>query len=695
MLNQTNGRYNSGDERWNKIMILRTGLLTWARSFDYLIWIDADAIVLNFRFHFDDLIARHPTADLIASSENFEILISNLFYCGGRANKINTGVLIVKNTQWSLDFLSYYWEHSDREKYHDQTVFDFLYMDLQRDQHSSSSMDRHDLMTGEDLVSHVVIVPPAILNTNTPVPLWFKPYQAVLHLLGEHHGYREHVLSHIFQAICSHNDSVSLSVSKPLSPPAPRPAPAPRLIPRLVRRTRAAGAKGAASVDASPVQVSAPSSLPGVGTVINNVVLNVTASRLGQWYLDTEYPPFLAVMNLLTEYTETFKTFPPLSPDQIQRKLNEFNLLELVNHFTHLSSRLTGVLVYSARESSSAAAPHLSNLTPDEFAEAFFLEPTPPALSYHGGDVLLLKAFRTLRNLIQSLRPLNDRLFIPSSSSPSSSPTPLCPPLSHERKNVTGWYAFLRMTSLVGGLYATIPDAPGVEMIFQQVQELYREVLSFPVAPEASPASTRSTYLRGLAVVQYSQLIHLKRHHDPDNTGGSAAAVAPMTKRRKRQLQQQQNRSSSGRPSSTLQLELEMEGNLLAAYEIYLQLAGRYGDQGSWMLEGMLSIVSCEVGKHLQAELYFEKARSSMSNLGERDFSLGILLKYRGECLLKMGRVQESEEVLKESLRIHRLNEIPLSHVTYQHLHHLTQLIQRQKRNHQREEGKGEVSSEL
>jgi tetratricopeptide (TPR) repeat protein len=635
-LNQTNGQFDSEDERWNKIMILRSSLLTWARAFDYLIWIDADAIVLNFQFHFDDLIAQHPSADLIASSENHELLISNLFSCGGSANKINTGLIIVKNTQWSLDFLLSYWNHSDRRTYHDQTVFDFLYTEMER---ASSSTD---------ITSHIVILPPAALNSNSPVSLWFKPDQPVLHLLGEHIDYRQLVFRNIFQSICS----LETFIPSPVAVPSPVDAPPGTSTPPV------------------PRVVSSPAPRTLTRQEINNIVLNVTAYRLDQWYLDTSYPLFLSAINLLTQHTETFKTLPW---QQINNKINETYLPSLVSKTTHLSSRLAGSLKFSFRDSAALASPHLSSLSPDQFAEAFFLEPAPPAFSYHGADVLILKTYRTFRNLISSLRPLNERHRLASSS--SSSPS--------AQQNITAWYFYLQMTSMIGGLYCSLPHAPGVDLLFDEVQDLYREVLSFPVAPVISPVSTRSTHLRGLASLQYHQLIYLKRQA-ATATATPHTSVAIPKRRRVKSLSS----------LSSLRLELEMEGNFIEAYETYQQLAGKYGSQGAWIFEAMLFIASCEVGKHQQAEAYYEKAKMSMQNLGTRDLSYGLMLKYRGECLWKMGRVEESEEALKESLRIHRLNDLPLSHVSYQHLYELVQLI-RQHKLRQRDEVQQEGSSEL
>ena len=103
------------------------------------------------------------------------------------------------------------------------------------------------------------------------------------------------------------------------------------------------------------------------------------------------------------------------------------------------------------------------------------------------------------------------------------------------------------------------------------------------------------------------------------------------------------------------------------------------------MLEGMIGIISCELRRYQQAEYFFLRAMETMSPLGKSDFSYGILLKYYAECLLTMNRYEESEVMLRESILIHRLNEIPVTHVTYQHLYDISQRLKEEKGDQKRQ----------
>ena len=58
---------------------------------DYLVWMDADVVMLNLGFRFEVLAATYPRAHIIVSRDSNSM--------------VNTGVILVKNSEWSLQFL--------------------------------------------------------------------------------------------------------------------------------------------------------------------------------------------------------------------------------------------------------------------------------------------------------------------------------------------------------------------------------------------------------------------------------------------------------------------------------------------------------------------------------------------------------------------------------------------------------------
>jgi hypothetical protein len=74
---------------WERLPLLLDNIL----KFDYLIWIDADAFFYNDANNIVDIINAHRDVNFIFSNDIGD-------------NNINTGVFIVKNSQYSIDFLS-------------------------------------------------------------------------------------------------------------------------------------------------------------------------------------------------------------------------------------------------------------------------------------------------------------------------------------------------------------------------------------------------------------------------------------------------------------------------------------------------------------------------------------------------------------------------------------------------------------
>lgn len=57
------GDYERTDERWSKIKILEEALddtTGWARNFDFVMWVDADLIFLDFSFRIESIASDNP-----------------------------------------------------------------------------------------------------------------------------------------------------------------------------------------------------------------------------------------------------------------------------------------------------------------------------------------------------------------------------------------------------------------------------------------------------------------------------------------------------------------------------------------------------------------------------------------------------------------------------------------------------------
>ena len=166
---ESSSEYDSFDSRWNKVKILEEALdpeTGWARHLDWVVWIDADAIVLDMNLRIEEVVAPYPEAHLLVSAEH------------AGSSTLISGVVIVKNSAWSRAFLKEWWTFKSRTLYSDQEQFDLLY----KAKYAELGLDRK-----------VVILPPDAINSDPPAMTMQKPYNQVLHLMGEHTMFRVRV----------------------------------------------------------------------------------------------------------------------------------------------------------------------------------------------------------------------------------------------------------------------------------------------------------------------------------------------------------------------------------------------------------------------------------------------------------------------------------------------------------------------
>ena len=139
---------------------------------DYLVWMDADAIFLDFSFRIEKMVARHPRAHIIMSADV--------------STTGNTGVMIIRNSIWSKKFI---------QDWVSQRLF-------QRDLTDQAGLQRI-LRIRRDTAGRVVFVPPNDLNSDAPAMGRQKPDDSVLHLAAESDIYRKDVFSISAYEICS------------------------------------------------------------------------------------------------------------------------------------------------------------------------------------------------------------------------------------------------------------------------------------------------------------------------------------------------------------------------------------------------------------------------------------------------------------------------------------------------------------
>ena len=96
-------KYNNRHSAWERLPLLLDNI----SKYDYLIWIDADAFFYNDANNIVDIINKNINVNFIFSND-----LGN--------NNINTGIFIIKNTQYCIEFLTK-WAY-DEELYNNNPV---------------------------------------------------------------------------------------------------------------------------------------------------------------------------------------------------------------------------------------------------------------------------------------------------------------------------------------------------------------------------------------------------------------------------------------------------------------------------------------------------------------------------------------------------------------------------------------------
>lgn len=192
------------DSRWNKIRILEYMLEVEARNASYVIWLDADLIVIDpSRLNMSSILklANQQSSNYFnpLAQEGPHVLISRDMATAPFV--ANTGFIICRNSEWSKWFLRHWWDSFDRSKCCDQHALNWLYngLDSGLDSASNSLMNQQyqDLRSSTKheevdrwstkhtyIKQRIVILPANVLNSDFPAYKNQLPTDSVLHLAG-------------------------------------------------------------------------------------------------------------------------------------------------------------------------------------------------------------------------------------------------------------------------------------------------------------------------------------------------------------------------------------------------------------------------------------------------------------------------------------------------------------------------------
>lgn len=165
------GRAWQFDDRcvqWSSVFLLREYL----SSYDYLFWLDADAVVTRFSRSLECFIRQSPGADILACDDK-----------PMGSSVINAGAVLVKNTPWTQRFLEYWWALGGKSEY----AFKFP-----SDQGAISELFNENVM---QVQGHLKVFPTKSFNSIYPAQKTHTEQDFIMHLMATPNDVREKIFS--------------------------------------------------------------------------------------------------------------------------------------------------------------------------------------------------------------------------------------------------------------------------------------------------------------------------------------------------------------------------------------------------------------------------------------------------------------------------------------------------------------------
>lgn len=165
---------------WNKVASILTNLKNLTNC-EYLVWIDADAIISNFSIPITSFVEKNPGYDMYLCED---IYVSK--------ECINSGVMIIKNTQWSYNLFNKVWSSEIPHHHNDQNV---IWLEIMKEIHPNvPNKLKYPKYCSNLLNPKVKVLKENEFNSNI---YNYKPGDFVLHLMGVKENCRINIMRQI------------------------------------------------------------------------------------------------------------------------------------------------------------------------------------------------------------------------------------------------------------------------------------------------------------------------------------------------------------------------------------------------------------------------------------------------------------------------------------------------------------------
>ena len=207
---ETGHNFEPKDQRWNKVKILLDAMNSHELGC-LIVWVDADLIVLDMDLDLREVVQPFASADIFMSKD------------GPDAPTIaNTGMIVIRNSQWAQRVIHRWWYESDRGRECDQIALSHMYASLLADEqdhdkhrslhnihiqsHAADGTDKGEDSSGNNRANSVLtkfrFLRTDALNSNFPAWQHQLPHNQILHLAGMSGKYRHLVFQKALRQLC-------------------------------------------------------------------------------------------------------------------------------------------------------------------------------------------------------------------------------------------------------------------------------------------------------------------------------------------------------------------------------------------------------------------------------------------------------------------------------------------------------------
>ncbi len=181
---------------WNKILAVLENL----KNHDYLMWLDADAIICNHGIKIENIIKDNSNIDLFLCND-----IKEEYEC------INSGVMIIKNTDWSYKLFEKTWYNPIEHHHNDQNVLFYeIVKDTKPEVESELSL-KFNKFCKKDIHPKIKIFDQNKFNSNI---YCYLTNDFIIHLMGVSEHSRINIMRQINTRLGfdNHDDKVCLEI---------------------------------------------------------------------------------------------------------------------------------------------------------------------------------------------------------------------------------------------------------------------------------------------------------------------------------------------------------------------------------------------------------------------------------------------------------------------------------------------------